>query len=521
MMYRFLLFIISIIAYTSVVAQNPFVTHIYTADPTARVFNGKLYVYPSHDVDTCTGGQGDNGFCMPDYHMFSTDDHLYNWTDHGTIVSQNTVPWVEANSFGMWAPDCVFKDGTYYFYFPAKPANENIFRRIGVATSTSPTGPFTPLTQPIQGIQGIDPNVFIDDDGKSYLYFGSGSTAGALKVIRLKDNMTEIDGNTITVDQDVPNGYREGSFMFKRENTYYFTFARVTSNNYEIEYATSNSPTGPFTYRGAIMQNIGNGTNHHSVVFYNNQWYLFYHNWSLSGNNRLRSIRADKLFFNPNGTIQLVTPTLRGIGIPKAEDIIHIDRYSSISNAQVHSVQGSEPKGFQVDFIENNSWVKFDDVDFEAGNLIQIHARVASATNGGSIEIRTDSSTGPLLATIPVSNTGGWDTWETVSADFTDSTTGIKDLVCVFKGGSGYLFNVNWIQFESGSTLSVTSNEPDNSIKIYPNPVKDVLHIIKGAVLLETTVDNIKNNMDISTLPNGIYFVQTKNTKHSYKLIKM
>lgn len=441
MRYKYL-FLFSIIFSSSISAQNPLVTHLYTADPTARVFNGKLYIYPSHDVDTCTGNQGSNGFCMPDYHVFSTDD-LVNWTDHGVIVDQNDVPWGEKNAYGMWAPDAVERDEKYYFYFPGIPRDGSAFRRIGVAVADSPTGPFRLENNYIQGVSGIDPGVFIDDDGQAYLFHGGGET---LRVVRLKNNMKETLGNTTFIN-DLPSGYKEGAFMFKREGIYYLTFPRVGSNGYAIEYATAQNPMGPYNFRGEIMPNIANGTNHHSIVKYKNQWYIFYHFWSLSGSNKIRSMSADTIFFNNDGTIQKKEATLRGIGIPKAGDIIQLDRHNGINNAQTHLVEGNEPKGFQVDYIRNGGWVRFNRVNFGSGNLDKFTARVASGNQGGTLELRINSPTGPLLSSITINNTGGWGNYQTLNSDFINTTSGVKDIFAVFKGAGGFLFNVNWISF--------------------------------------------------------------------------
>jgi len=366
-----LFFIFTYVFISQGFAQNPIVTHMYTADPTARVFEGKLYVYPSHDVETCNELQGSNGFCMPDYHMFSTED-LVNWKDHGRIMDQNEVPWGAKDKYGMWAPDCIYKNGTYYYYYPGVPKDKSSFRRIGVATSKKPTGPFEQVNHYIKGIQGIDPGLFVDDDGQAYLYYGGGTGKGALKAVQLKENMVEIKGKPVDVEGIIYEGYREAPFLFKRNGVYYFTYARVGKNNYQIEYATADTPMGPFTYRGIAMENIANGTNHHSFVEYKGQWYLFYHDWSISNNNRLRSICADKMEFNEDGSIALVQPTLRGVGTPKAGDIIQLDRHNGISKAKVSTVQGNQPRGFQLGYIENNGWVKFDRVNFGDGKIPEI-----------------------------------------------------------------------------------------------------------------------------------------------------
>lgn len=169
-------------------AQNPLIMGQFTADPSARVFDGKVYVYPSHDIP-CDEGQGFIGFCMADYHVFSSAN-LTSWEDHGVIVSQDKVAWVDPDSYGMWAPDCIFKNGKYYFYFPSieKVITKGRGYREGVAVSSSPTGPFVPQLTPMEGVYGIDPNPFIDKDGQAYLYWGSGEN---LLMAKLKENMLE------------------------------------------------------------------------------------------------------------------------------------------------------------------------------------------------------------------------------------------------------------------------------------------------------------------------------------------
>ena len=151
-------------------AQNPIIRNIYSADPTARVFNGKVYLYPSHDIFP-PEGQRQDWFCMEDYHVFSSED-LMDWTDHGMIVTQNKVPWVRPNSYSMWAPDCVEKDGKYYFYFPSAPAEGRGGFAVGVAIADSPEGPFIPEPEPIKGINGIDPCVLQASDGNAYIFWG-------------------------------------------------------------------------------------------------------------------------------------------------------------------------------------------------------------------------------------------------------------------------------------------------------------------------------------------------------------
>ena len=207
---RFLwLFLIFIWGGNFVSGQNPFITHIYTADPTARVFNDTLYVYPSHDIQ-CEPGFGENGFCMEDYHVFSTTD-FGEWTDHGVILTQEDAAWIKPESYSMWAPDCIEKDGKYYFYFPAKPKDGTAFMRVGIAVADHPTGPFTVRQSYLPTVKGIDPGLFVDDDGTPYLYFAGG---GTLQVVKLREDMMGLASPVQNVIHLPSEGYKEGPFLF-------------------------------------------------------------------------------------------------------------------------------------------------------------------------------------------------------------------------------------------------------------------------------------------------------------------
>lgn len=424
-------------------AQNPLITHLYTADPTARVFDGKLYIYPSHDIVPPEGVKNAPRFCMPDYHIFSLENGN-TWKDHGRVLDQNEVPWGEKNSYGMWAPDCIEKDGKYYYYYPAKPKNENTFRRIGVGVSKSPTGPFKWEKSYIKGVSGIDPGLLLDDDNKAYLFFGGGHE---LYVAPLKDNMKEVDAKPILVE-GLPSGYKEGSFPFKRDSTYYLTFAHVFADEgYTIGYATSKNPLGPYKYQGKIMDNIDNGTNHHSVVNYNGQWILFYHWWDVSGFNKLRSMRADYMQFKKDGTIKKVKPTLRGINMPTLGDTIQIDRHNDIHRAKTAFVGGDEPLGWMVCDARAGGHVRFNKVDFGDGKAKKLQARVACGQRVGSFEVRLKGPKGQKIAEFPIQFTGGWNSWKTIETDMLASVQGVHDIFVVFKTdwGSTKSVNVNWL----------------------------------------------------------------------------
>ena len=289
----------------SVYAQNPVIRNIYSADPTARVFNGKVYLYPSHDIFP-PEGQRQDWFCMEDYHVFSSEN-LIDWTDHGMIVTQNKVPWVRPDSYSMWAPDCVERNGKYYFYFPSAPAAGRGGFAVGVAIADSPEGPFIPEPQPIAGINGIDPCVLQASDGNAYIFWGNGRCA------KLKDNMKELaDDNPkevvkwgnrememigVNCLQGLPNRQAEGPFAFEYNGNFYLTYPYVRENTEVLAYAMSKKPMGPYEYKGLIMAEHPNGcwTNHHSIINYKGQWYLFYHRNDYSPNDDKRRYRQAEL----------------------------------------------------------------------------------------------------------------------------------------------------------------------------------------------------------------------------------
>src|SRR5512133_2208277 len=260
---------------SKVIAQNPFITNQYTADPSARIFNGRVYVYPSHDILAKEGKGRPGWFCMEDYHVFSSDN-LTDWTDHGTIISQNRVKWVDSTTYSMWAPDCIYRNGKYYFYFPANSFEERNGRKmfgIGVAIADKPEGPFVPQPEPIKDLPGIDPNVFIDRDGQAYLYW----SLGKIYVAKLKDNMLELAEEPRVVKELPEKGLIEGPWMFERNGIYYMTYPHVANKIERLEYAMGDKPMGQFRFAGVIMDEspMNCWSNHHSLIELKCQRYLF------------------------------------------------------------------------------------------------------------------------------------------------------------------------------------------------------------------------------------------------------
>ena len=317
--------------------HRPLVTHIYTADPSAHVFEGKLYIYPSHDLDH-DGPSNDNGdqYKMEDYHILSLDNFDSPVTDHGEALHLRDIPWASKQ---LWAPDAAYKGGTYYFYFPARDLEGNF--RIGVATSASPAGPFAPEASYIEGSFSIDPAVLVDEDGEAYMYFGGlwggqlekwqqgefdpsgaepAADAPALgpRVARLSEDMLTFAGAAEEIDIVDENGepllagdedrrFFEGAWVHKHNGLYYLSYS--TGTTHKLVYATSETPQGPYTFRGTILEPVIGWTTHHSIVQFQDKWYLFYHDSSLSeGVNHKRCVKYSELQYNEDGTIRLVQP---------------------------------------------------------------------------------------------------------------------------------------------------------------------------------------------------------------------
>ena len=484
-MKRFVAMAAAIISSVTLNAQNPVIRDQFTADPTARVFNNKVYLYPSHDI-VPPEGQRQDWFCMADYHVFSSEN-LTEWTDHGTILSQERVPWGNPTGYSMWAPDCVYKDGRYYFFYPNAPKSGRGFA-IGVATADKPEGPFTPEAEPIKGISGIDPCVLVDDDGQAYIYWSGMGIRGA----KLKSNMKEVDGELQEVKmprregmpemppmkvagqtmEGLPEGFKEGPFAFKRGSWYYLTFPWVrgdTSNGKNptetLAYAMSQSPLGPWDFKGIIMAEHENHcwTNHHSLVEYRGQWYLFYHHNDFSPrDDKRRSVCIEKVAFNADGTIREVKPTLRGVGINKATEKIEADRYSSAAdNVTTQLVDTVNTfRSYEATLPTKGSWLCYSGVDFSplTDSYLVVGAKAADNTE---FAIREKSAKGKVIARVKMTvksemtrpgiptpfrrdQSNQWLT-QTVNLDYTPK--GVTDLVITNEGNAAV--SIDWVQFKN------------------------------------------------------------------------
>ncbi len=318
-------------------ARKPLITHLYTADPSVHIFDGKVFIYPSHDL-ALEVEENDNGdqYQMTDYHVFSQPHPEGPVTDHGEVLHLRQVPWASRQ---MWAPDAAFRDGTYYFYFPARD-HQGVFR-IGVASGRRPAGPFTPEPEPIRGSFSIDPCVFADRGGEFIMVFG-GLWGGQLQCWtdgRFAAGARAPEGNApalcpkaaplardmrsfaapprdlVILDEkgrpltagDTTRRYFEGPWMHQRGGRTYLSYS--TGDTHLLVYAVGDSPFGPFTYRGRLLSPVIGWTTHHSIVEFGGRWFLYYHDASLSGGiSHRRCIKVQELFYDAKGDIRPMDP---------------------------------------------------------------------------------------------------------------------------------------------------------------------------------------------------------------------
>jgi hypothetical protein len=314
--------------------SKPLVNHIYTADPSAHIFNGKIYIYSSHDIEAGIpeNDKGDH-FDMRDYHILSLDSINGKVKDNGVALDKASISWASRQ---LWAPDAAYKNGIYYLYFPIKDSKQ-IFR-IGVATSTSPQGPFKSEPNFINGSYSIDPCVFKDKDGSHYMYFG-GIWGGQLqkwnnnnydsvaplreskdlailpRIAKLNDDMISFsespqevkildDKGQLFLEKNNDKRFFEAAWLHMYNGKYYFSYS--TGDTHNICYAIGDNPYGPFTYKGIILKPVLGWTNHHSILQFKNKWYLFYHDIELSGKTHLRNVKVTELKYNKDGSIQTI-----------------------------------------------------------------------------------------------------------------------------------------------------------------------------------------------------------------------
>jgi arabinoxylan arabinofuranohydrolase len=430
-----------------ITSGNPIFTSIFTADPSAHVWDdGRIYVYPSHDIFPSRGSD-----LMDKYHVFSSDN-MVDWVDEGEILGADHVPWGRPEGGFMWAPDAAYKNGMYYFYFPhPSDSNWNNSWKIGVAVSDKPAADFT-MKGYIKGLPGdslIDPSVFRDDDGTYYLYVGGGGRSYGVK---LANDMLSLDGQLKQFTE--LDDFHEATWVFKRGDLYYLMYADNSSGGNRMRYATSSSPLGPWKNRGVMLDPVKNSsTTHGSIVKYKGNWYLFYHNAEISSNGTLRSVCVDRVIFNEDGTIQKVIQTTKGVPAvgprSKATEVKYYDLTSKsfesytqkteypASGANVSYGGGATRSGESIENMhKEGAYIELTGVDGGGGGKAYLTIIYASADGGAAFKVDASGDPAGDGYFLSLPGTGGWGNYNGHSSRLIDLKPG-KDNKIRLSGGMG------------------------------------------------------------------------------------
>lgn len=436
-------------------ADNPIVQTCYTTDPAPMVHGDRLYVYTGHDEDKA------DFFWMQEWRIYSTED-MANWTDHGSPLAIEDFDWADDRA---WAPQCVGRDGKFYFYVPLHSKLSGAMA-IGVAVGDTPVGPFKDaIGKPL--VDGnwayIDPTVFIDDDGQAYLYWGNPD----LYYVKLNRDMVSFEGEVGMIEQ-TPEGfgkakfvemepdkkykstYTEGPWFYKRGGKYYMVYAAggIPEN---ISYSMSDSPTGPWKYMGVVMPQCDTGsfTNHSGIIDFKGKSYFFYHTGALPGGGGFgRSVAVEPFEYNADGTIPTIMPTKEGASAIKTFDPYGRVEAETMAWSEGVTTEPNSETGLYVADVHDGDYIKLANVDLKGGPRT-FGASVASALRGGKIEVRVDGKEGPLVATLEVPGTGGWENWKYIETSAVGEAPGVHDVYFVFRGRKGpKLFNIDYWSFK-------------------------------------------------------------------------
>lgn len=478
-------------------ADNPIISHRFTADPNATVYDGRVYVFCSNDDDN----HGSYG--LSSYILLSSDD-MVNWTDHGEIFRvPRDAPWASR----AFAPTAIERDGKFYLYFPDGGNS------VGVAVADRIEGPYVdPLEKPLIdkslpncNVQWLfDPAVFIDDDGQAYIYFGGGN-GRHLRGMKLNDDMISVSGSAVTIN--APGSF-EASFMHKHDGKYYFSYAAGSFNS-TIQYLIGDDPLGPFSHKGVVLDNPSlngrniNGSNnsHASIIEFEGKSYMFYHDRRISGGTtHKRNASLDLLEYNGDGTMKKVRVT--------SESVPQIKKFYPYDTVQCETMD--KQSGIETDVcseggtmltdISNGDYTSLSGVDFGEG-ATGFSIRASSESGGGTVELHLGSKDGDLAGTCEISATGAWDTWKTFTCGISDCE-GVNDLYIVYKG-AGEPYRLNWFKFESpNANLSSAKSIPMRKVgkrqrlsiavqgKDMPAGFGTTLFTLNGRTLQKSMVNN-------------------------------
>lgn len=430
-------------------AQVPIVQTVYTADPAPIVHDGRVYLYTGHDEDDAP----DDRFVMREYLCFSSSD-MVNWTHHGAVLELTKVfPWSGGDAN---AAQVIERNGKFYYYVSTHDKTHPGVA-LGVAVADTPTGPFKDAlghalvtndqtTAAPHGWDDLDPSVFINDEGRAFLYWGN----NACYFAELNDDMTSLKGEIHSVPltkESFGPDFEEAPWVYQRNGRYYMLYASSIPES--LHYSTSPSPLGPWSYGGEVMDaQETSGSNHPGVIEFRGKSYLFYQTDSLpNGIDKRRSVCIEPFTYGADGTIPTIS---RGAGV--VDPAGTLDPFQRVEAETIAWGQGVETAkedsiGVYVTAIDQADYIKIRSVDFGAQSPKTFQARVASNKAGGTIDIRLGSPYGRLLATLKVDDTGGLQNWSTRSCRVR-SVTGVHDLYFVFGSLDGAHCNFDWWKFE-------------------------------------------------------------------------
>lgn len=418
------------------IKQKPIIQTKYTADPAPMVYKDTVFLYTSHDEDDA------EGFKMLDWLLYTSTD-MVNWTDRGAVASLKDFSWARQDN-GAWAIQTIERNGKFYLYAPMHGNG------IGVLVSDSPYGPFKdPLGKRLIDTDhkwnDIDPSPFIDDDGQAYLYWGNPD----VYYVKLNEDMISYSGDVIK-EPTKPKNYQEGPWIYKRKGKYYLSYASTCCPE-GIGYAMSNSPTGPWEYKGMVIEaSEKTRGNHPGIIDYKGKSYVFGHSYDVikrqtSTFYERRSVDLDEIIYNPDGTIK--TLSYFSVNGPEAVgDINPFNRVEAETIAWSEGVKSDKnaKKGVFITQIDNNDYIEVKAVNFKKSPKTFLVN--ASSVSGGKIEIHLDDKDGTLLGVCDIKNTGSLDNWK----DFTckvNKIKGLHNIFFVFKGEKS-MFNLDWWIFK-------------------------------------------------------------------------
>lgn len=437
------LIIASIASYSQQTINMPIIQTKYTADPAPLVYNDTIYLYTSHDEDDA------EGFKMKDWLLYTSTD-MVNWQDHGAVASLKDFKWYKKDN-GAWAQQVVHRNGKFYMYCPIHGNG------ISVLVADSPYGPFKdPLDKTLvwqrEHWNDIDPTVMIDSDGQAHMYWGNPD----LYYTKLNDDMISYSGDIVKMPRI--EDYQEGPWLFRRNDIYYLAFASTCCPE-GIGYAMSNSPEGPWEYKGHIMDHTPRTRgNHPGIIEYKGKWYCFGQNYDIfrletSRHAERRSVSVAEMKFNEDGTIK----ELPYFVDCKLEQIEHFNPYRKVEAETMAWGYGlkTTPKNQWVKTernqlvtnIDEDEYIMVKGVDFGKGAK-SFTVSASCLLLGGSIELRIDAPDGKCIGNVGITCTK--DKFQEFTTNI-KGAKGVHDLYLTFKGGKiqkKNLFVLDWWKFE-------------------------------------------------------------------------